>query len=106
MEGSSVRWLNVLLGAWLFISTWVWPHTQAQATNAIIVGALVVLFAIIAVWAPQVRYANTALAIWLFISAFALVTQSPATRWNHVLVAIAIFFVSLMGTQAMRPRTV
>jgi hypothetical protein len=45
---------------------------------------------------PWVRYLNTLLAIWLFISAWALPSRSPGTIWNNVLVAIAIFIVSLV----------
>ncbi|MGH7271714.1 MAG: hypothetical protein ACREJ3_14885, partial [Polyangiaceae bacterium] len=47
---------------------------------------------------PWVRYLNTILAIWLFISAWSLPAQSVGTIWNNVLVAIAIFIVSLASS--------
>jgi hypothetical protein len=59
---------------------------------------LAVVFAIISIWAPQVRYANAGLAVWLFISAWALPTVSRATTWNNVLVAIVMFAASLLGS--------
>lgn len=95
------RILNVLLGVWLFISAFVWQHSDAQFTNTWILGVLCVAFAIIAMRVPQVRYLNTALAVWLFISAFALPRISQATLWNNLLVAIAIFVVSLLPSRAV-----
>jgi hypothetical protein len=83
------------LGIWLFISAFIWSHTYAQMTNTWIVGVLCVAFAVIATRVPEVRYLNTILAIWLFVSAWALPTMESGTRWNNVLVAIAIFLLSL-----------
>jgi hypothetical protein len=87
--------INAVLGAWLFISAFAWPHSTAQMTNTWIVGVLCVLFALISVAVPWVRHLNTALAVWLFISTWALPSISPGTIWNNVLVAIAMFVVSL-----------
>jgi SPW repeat len=86
---------NVILGIWLILSAFIWPHTYAQMTNTWIVGVLCVAFSVIAMRVPEVRYLNTVLAIWLFISVWALPNAEPGTRWNNVLVAIAIFLCSL-----------
>jgi hypothetical protein len=98
------RIVNVILGVWLFISAFAWPHTHAQMTNTWILGVLCVIFALIAMAVPWVRYLNTLLAIWLFISAWALPMESPGTVWNNVLVAIAIFIVSLIPSDATTSR--
>jgi hypothetical protein len=95
-RGAAPRIVNVVLGVWLFISAFAWPHTQAQMTNTWIVGVLCVIFALVSMAIPWVRYFNTVLAIWLFISAWALPNETPGTVWNNVLVAIAIFVVSLV----------
>ena len=52
--------------------------------------------ALVGMAVPWVRYLNTLLAIWLFISAWALPTTQVGTVWNNVLVAIAVFIVSLV----------
>jgi hypothetical protein len=95
-RGVSPRIVNVIIGVWLFISAFVWPHTQQQMNNTWICGALCVVFALIAMAVPWVRYLNTLLAIWLFISAWALPAGHPGTVWNNVLCSIAIFIVSLV----------
>ncbi|MCC6559108.1 MAG: SPW repeat protein [Polyangiaceae bacterium] len=93
---TAARGINIALGVWLFISAFIWPHSYAQFTNSWLVGVLCVVFAVVAMWAPPARYLNAALAVWLFISAWALPTRSPGTVWNNVIVAIAIFVVSLL----------
>lgn len=97
MTHRSARALNIVLGVWLFISAFVWMHTGPQFNNAWIVGALTVVIGGIALAAPNVRFFNTALAVWLFISAFALPTLMAATVWNSVIVAIAVFVLSLVS---------
>ncbi|HSN96798.1 MAG TPA: SPW repeat protein [Candidatus Nanopelagicales bacterium] len=101
---TAARGINVALGVWLFISAFLWPHSYAQFTNAWVLGVLCVAFAVIGMWAPPARYLNTALGVWLFISAWALPTISSGTVWNHVIVSIAIFAVSLLPTTT-RTRT-
>ena len=59
------RVANIILGIWLFISAFAWPHTYAQMTNTWIVGLLCVVFAVIAMRVPEARYLNTVLSIWL-----------------------------------------
>ena len=95
-RGVSPRIANVTVGVWLFISAFVWPHVEPQRSNTWVCGALCVIFALVAMVVPWVRYLNTLLAIWLFISAWAMPNVSPGTIWNNVLVAIAIFIVSLV----------
>lgn len=101
VRGAPPRIVEVILGVWLFISAFVWPHTQAQMTNTWILGVLCVIFALVAMAVPWVRYLNTLLAIWLFISAWALPTISVGTIWNNVLVSIAVFIVSLVPSETV-----
>jgi hypothetical protein len=96
------RVVNVLLGVWLFISAFIWPHSQSQLTNTWLVGVLCVLFSLAAMAVPWARYLNTVLAVWLFISAWALPAISMGTIWNNVLSAIAIFVVSLVPSEGER----
>jgi hypothetical protein len=105
--GVPPRIVNVLLGIWLFISAFAWRHTPAQTTNTWIVGVLCVLFALVAMALPWGRYLNTLLAVWLFVSTWALPSIHAGTVWNNVVVAIAMFVVSLLPgggeTDSTRP---
>jgi hypothetical protein len=104
MNAQGARVVNLVLGIWLFISAFVWGHTTAQMTNTWILGVLTVIFALVAMRFPPVRYLNTILAIWLFISAFALHRLNNGTVWNNALVAIVIFFLSLVPSTAQPER--
>ncbi len=100
------RIANIVLGVWLFISAFLWPHTYTQMTNSWILGVLCVVFALVALSAPPARYLNTALAVWLFISAFAFTANSQGTVWNNAIVAVLIFFFSMVPSgAAMLPTT-
>jgi hypothetical protein len=102
------RVLNISLGAWLFLSTFLWPHGGAQFWNALAAGALVVAFAFLALRSvPEARYANTAIGIWLVISTFLLRSLTAATVWNHFIVGFAVLVLSVfpnVGEQG-RPGT-
>jgi hypothetical protein len=103
MGSASPHLVNATLGAWLFLSAFVWPHSHAQMTNMWICGVLCVVFAITGLGVPWARYLNTALAIWLFVSAWALlptpIAAHVAGTWNNILCAIAIFVVSLVPSE-------
>lgn len=91
----SPRPVNVLLGLWLLVSAFAWPHGTFQMTNTWVCGALCLLFALLSFALPAARYLNAALAVWLFVSAFALPTSGRATLWSNALVAVALFTFSL-----------
>lgn len=99
---NAARWVNVLVGIWLVVTAFLWEHTEAQFTNAWVVGLLSVGFALIAMSVTWVRYLEALLALWLFVSSWTLDTGAPATLWNNVLVSIAMLFLSLIA--GPRPR--
>ena len=97
----TVRIVSIILSVWLFVSSFVWVHTGVQFTNTWIVGVVGVAFALLTMVSSVFRYLNTLLALWLFISVFVLPTDT-ATGWNNALVAIALFFLSLVGSGDQR----
>lgn len=96
----AARVLNLLIGVWLFISAFVWPHTVAARTNTWILGVLIVVFALIAMAQPMARWLNTLAAIWLFFSTLAISHMSQATVINNIIVAIVVFILSFIGSYA------
>lgn len=91
------RWQDVvilLLGAWLFFSPFIMGYTATvAASNALIIGVVVVLFAIIALNDTRVweEWVNLVLGAWLVISPFVLgYSQMEAATWNHIIVGLLI----------------
>lgn len=90
------EWIPIALGAWLFLSTFLWPHGSGSAANTWIVGSLIVIASLIALRMPWMRWVDTALAIWLFLSTLAMPGATGATVWNNLIVAVLVFLVSLV----------
>jgi hypothetical protein len=90
------RVINLLLGTWLCISAFVWPHTFWGQTNTWLCGVFCVVFAFVALGLPRARLVNTLLAGWLFVSSWLIVGTATGTKWNNAMVAIAVFILSLV----------
>ena len=106
MGDTQARYVNIALGVWLFISAFIWPHTHAQFTNTWLMGVITVVVGFISLGSPPFRFVNTIVGIWLVISGFSFPSVTAGTRWNNVLVGIAIFVVSLVGSRSnLRTRT-
>lgn len=88
--------VSLALGLWLFVSAFLWPHTESQYHSAWIVGALATVVAAAATQIPAARWGNTGLGLWTLMSVFILPTLHEATFWNHLLVGLALFAVSLV----------
>jgi len=95
-SSSSPRWVNLALGAWLFISAFAWPHANASFTNTWIMGIVIGGFSLLAMASPAARWVNVAAGAWVFIAAFALPKLSAATFWNNLIVGVAVAFFALV----------
>jgi len=87
---------NLVLGAWLFVSPWImqYPAEIPAATwNAYISGAVIVVFAAIAMYMPKIweEGLNMALGIWMIVSPWILgfSTYRDVTI-NAVVVGVAV----------------
>jgi hypothetical protein len=100
----TTRILNALLGVWLFVTAFMWPHGQAVGTLTVVCAVLTFLLAIASFYTMAARYANLLVAAALFIGTLALPTTTRATVWNNVIVAVAMLASSLLdrGPEATR----
>lgn len=99
------RWVSLILGIWLIISAFAWPHTAGEQTNAWILGVLIAIASIWAMFAPGVRFLNTIFSIWLFFATIAIMHSQAGTLWNNLIAAIIVFVMSLIPSGAMTMRT-
>lgn len=105
--GTLARWpryLNGLLGAWLFTSTFLWQHTANARSNTWIVGFLMAFTAVVALNTPAVRWFNTFLAVWLALSTLVMTDIRPTTFWNNMIVAVLAFMLSVIRSPGERRR--
>src|SRR5688500_18154812 len=103
MKIQPARLLMIALGAWLFFSAFVWPHSPPQFSNAWIIGLLITGFGAISLRVDAGRYGCTLLAVWLFFSNWILPTEYEATAWNNIIVSVAVFVASLSARTTAEP---
>lgn len=99
------RWVNFLIGIWLIISAFAWPHTAGARVNTWILGALIAIASAWAVFMPGARFLNTIFAIWLFFATLVIYHASSATVWNNLIAAVVVFVLSLIPTPPAGART-
>jgi threonine/homoserine efflux transporter RhtA len=92
----TTRIFNALIGMWLFVTAFMWPHGEAQGALTVICGVLTFVLAIASFYTLAARYANLVVATALFIGTLALPHASRATVWNNVIVAVAILGASML----------
>lgn len=94
-------WLNLLLGAWLFVSPWALNFAgelPRAATNAWIVGAAIILFAAAAIYVPQAweEVVNFLLGAWTIASPWVLGFAGNGTATNSTLaVGVLVAVIAL-----------
>ena len=100
----SARIFNVLIGLWLFMSVFMWPHTPPEEANTAICGMGAMGLALLSMVIDPARYVSAALGAWVFLSTFLLPNLSRATLWNNAIMGIALFAAALVGRGAAELR--
>ena len=102
---TTTRIFSALIGMWLFLTAFMWPHNHAEAALTVACGALVFVLAIASFYLVAARYAILVLAAALFVGALALPGLSRATEWNNVITAAALLASSLLDRGPASTRT-
>jgi len=79
-----------LLGVWLVVSVFLWPHSSGQAALAILGGVLLALLGLLHLrgW-QRSEFMILAVSVWLGVGAIVLPERSPISVFNHLLAAAA-----------------
>jgi hypothetical protein len=99
------RIANAVVGSWLFVSAFLWPHLPAQRHNAWIVGMVAVSCALAGLTGHRWgRYVNAAAGGWLIVSSLQRLIH-PLTFWNHMVVGfLLVLFGVSPSLSALRDR--
>lgn len=95
--------VNLVLGAALLVSPWVlgFASETTPTWNAFIVGAVIALLAVTALFAFEVweEWVSAALGAWLIIAPWVLGFSAHATAmYTHVLIGIATIVLAFWST--------
>jgi hypothetical protein len=87
-----LRVADAIVGAWLFASALLWPHSGPQVLNAWLCGDMVLLFALLGHRrGPQV------IGLWLTTASVLLPSWHPATAYNHALVGLILIALPFLS---------
>ena len=98
-------WLNLLLGAWLFVSPWVLRSSGIYNTDAWWVGALIFLVAIWALAMPAstiAEWSNALLGAGLFVAPWVLGYLTLSAAWNAWIVGALVFILAVSALAGTR----
>jgi hypothetical protein len=91
----SLSILNMLFGAWLIVTPYVFSYTVLTQVRwqQTIAGIVILLLAGMRFAVPQIQWAswvNVFVGIWLVVAAFAMGYQSTAAFWNDLIFGILV----------------
>lgn len=89
------RGLQVLIGVWLILSAFLWPHLRLQAMVVWAAGGLTVLIAAASIFVQPLRLLLGLVAIWLIIGTF-IQPALIGTLVNNLFCAVAILALSFL----------
>jgi uncharacterized membrane protein len=95
-DGLWARAANLLLAGWLMVSAFALRPGHTGRVNALLMGYLVFVFALVATSVDGVRLLNTLLGLWLLTSAWIL-PMTDGMRWSTGLVGAAVVTLSLVS---------
>jgi hypothetical protein len=97
------RMLNLILGAWLSASAFLFPHVAAQRVISLVSGIGAVSLALLARRSTLAHRAVAVVAFWLILSFF-LFWPLPATAWSNTVVAVAMVCFATMDPERLPRR--
>jgi hypothetical protein len=100
--------INIILGAWLFISTWaIGTATAGLMWSNILAGIVIVILAAVRLGvrgrAGTPSWINALIGLWVIISPFVL-NGTMGQRWNCVIVGALVVIFGLTSVSATAPR--
>jgi hypothetical protein len=97
--------INLVLGAWLFASAWIFIYgTASGAWNGVAAGAVIFIIGLTRVASlvgPLLARVNVVLGLWTIASpwVFGYSAEAPA-MWNSIAVGIAVTLLALWSANA------
>lgn len=87
-----------MIGAWLLVSGFAWPHSRAELANLVAVAVLAPVFAWLSNARDWARYASAAAGVWLILTTLRFGTASHVTIVHNLIMGASIFVASLAAS--------
>jgi|SRR5215472_17696584 len=103
-DAHPARWASfvaVLAGLWLLVSPLIFGvYGNASAWNSWIIGALIVIFAVIRMSHPlatSLSWLNSAFGIWIFVSPWIYGYEGGGRFANNLCIGFIVFCAAIIG---------
>jgi hypothetical protein len=93
------RYASLVLGVWLFVSAFAWPHTRDECGASWIMGSMIAMNAFSSIWASPVRYFNVLLGGMSLLWQAAAAEHDRLTWTNGVLVSGLVVLLALLPSR-------
>jgi hypothetical protein len=90
------RYLNVLLGTWLFASAFLWEHSRDARGASWLMGGMIAMNAFASIFASPARFANVIVGVMALVWHLTAGAEHPLTYLNGVLVSGLVIVLALL----------
>ncbi len=97
-----LRWVNVLLGLWVFGSGFIAGARTSPFGDHVALGLGIFLVSFFAMGYPRARYVNAALGAWMVLSPFVFQYLDRPMAVNDIVVGILVTAIALTPTRPER----
>lgn len=101
----AARWIVPVLGLWLLVSLFAWPHTQATTINTGLVGVLLAGIGAVAIYVRRLRWLTAVLGAWLCLSTLVVGHVVAVSKWHDLVVGLVVVAASLVPSKHRAQRS-
>lgn len=98
----TLRWMNAVLGLWIFASAFVAGERSASFGVHIVLGLAIFVVAFVAMGYRRARYVNAALGGWLVLSPFVFQYLARPIAVNDLAIGIIVAWIGLTASRPER----
>ena len=104
-QAKTASGINVVLGAWLLASPWIFGYVGTSAAwNSVVIGALILIIGatrVVALVSPALARVNLVFGLWTIASPwiFGYAAGEPA-MWNSIVVGIVVALMAIWSARA------
>ncbi len=90
-----MRWVSVIAGAWLFISSWFFPVMVGARVGQWMTGAVIFLASFLAMALPRARRLVALVGFWSMLMPFVLALHGERAGLNELVTGLVVVVASL-----------
>jgi hypothetical protein len=99
-----MRWISVIAGAWLFISSWFLPVAVGARVGQWMTGAVIFLASFLAMAFPRARWLVVLVGLWSMLMPFVLALHGERAGLNELGTGLVVVLASLWPTDGWEVR--